>query len=123
MEPVGRTPLNLLTPASVPAACTLPTVEQPLRVSEFDVLFKHNLISIERVADLQLRMVLIGDDVEAAARDLCDRESECCSFFTFAIDRSGDEVTVDIGVPPAYRQVLTAIQIWATSSTGQAHRS
>ncbi|HEX8347318.1 MAG TPA: hypothetical protein VF657_21655 [Actinoplanes sp.] len=122
MNPAGRTQLSFTTIAAtppVPDGCTLPTAEQPLRVGEFDVLFRRNLIEVDRVADTRLRMVLTGDGVEAQARDLCDRESRCCSFFTFAVDRHGDAVTVDVTVPPARRQVLDAIQMWATSSMGQ----
>jgi hypothetical protein len=36
----------------VPEACTLPTVEQPLRVAEFDDLFATALRGIARPADL-----------------------------------------------------------------------
>jgi hypothetical protein len=42
----------------VPQACTLPTVEQPLRVAEFDGLFATALRGVDRVAPMMLRLVL-----------------------------------------------------------------
>ena len=122
MDPADRPLLQLMTPAAIPAVpdgCTLPTAEQPLRVGEFDVLFRHNLVEVRRIADTHLRMVLRGEGVEAQARDLCDRESRCCSFFAFTVTSSDDLVTVDISVPPSRRQVLNALQMWATSSMPQ----
>ena len=48
-------------------------------------------------------------DVEASARDLARRESECCSFFAFGFDTAGDDVVMRVGVPPEQVGVLDAI--------------
>lgn len=42
-------------------------------------------------------------------RDLTGRETECCSFFTFAITGTDDDLTLDISVPPARREILDAL--------------
>ena len=70
-----------------PEACTLPTSERPLRVAEFDDLFGLVLRS-ERVTEATRLDLCAAADVEAAARDLARRESECCSFFTSSSTRS-----------------------------------
>ncbi|PPK71438.1 hypothetical protein V5P93_003304 [Actinokineospora auranticolor] len=84
--------------AWVPRACALPTAEQPLRLAEFDALFTA-LRAVERPEPTRLRLVLDAS-VEAIARDLAARETECCSFFTFAFDRD-EHLSVDISIPSA----------------------
>ena len=65
----------------VPAACTLPTVERPLRLAEFDDLFTTAVRGQQRLSPTRLRWQL--DPVaEPTARDLTGRETDCCSFFT-----------------------------------------
>lgn len=49
----------------VPAACTLPTPEQPLRVAEFDALFAASSRRVERLTPTHLRLTLTpADDIE-----------------------------------------------------------
>ena len=86
-----------------PDACTLPTVERPLRVAEFDDLFTAVRRS-ERGLPTRLDLVL-PRDIEAAARDLARRESDCCSFFTFDFESVGDDAVMHIDVLDA---LLTA---------------
>lgn len=91
-----------------PDACTLPTTERPLRVAEFDDLFAH-VVRMQRPEPTRLDLVIVRD-VEAGARNLARRESECCSFFTFEFEQAGDDVVIHIGVPPQQVEVLDAIQ-------------
>ena len=91
-----------------PDACTLPTPERPLRGAEFDELFA-SVLRAERRRPTRLDLVL-PHDVEAPARDLARRESECCSFFTFDFDSVGDDVVMHIAVRPSQIEVLDAIQ-------------
>jgi hypothetical protein len=91
-----------------PDACTLPTSERPLRVAEFDDLFTF-VVRSERVAPQRLD-VMLRRIVEAAARDLARRESECCSFFTFEFETVGDDVVMHIAVPPEHVAVLDALE-------------
>jgi hypothetical protein len=94
--------------AWVPDACALPTAEQPLRVAEFGELLRTSVRSAERVSGTQLRLTL--DPVaEATARDLCARETECCSFFAFTFGRDGDDLLLDVTVPPQHVEVLDAL--------------
>jgi hypothetical protein len=96
--------------AWVPAACTLPTPEIPLRIAEFDGLFARSLLRVDRPEPTRLRMVLGGgDDVEAAARDLIARENDCCSFFDFSIARDGDRTLLGIRVPDGQVAVLDGL--------------
>ena len=92
----------------VPDACTLPTSERPLRVAEFDELFTF-VVQSERREPTQLDLVL-PRDIEAKARDLARRESQCCSFLTFEFDSAGGETVLHIGVPPEQVGVLDAIE-------------
>ncbi|MGH3677735.1 MAG: hypothetical protein ACRDU5_18770 [Mycobacterium sp.] len=91
-----------------PEACTLPTAERPVRVAEFDEFFAE-VLRFERPRPTRLELV-IPAEAEATARDLADRESQCCSFFTFGFEPAGDDVVMHIGVPPTQIAVLDAIE-------------
>jgi hypothetical protein len=95
-------------PAWAPEACTLPTVERPLRVAEFDHLFATVLRRQQRLSPTALRWHL-DPAAETVARDLTGRESACCSFFTFTFDREGDELRLDVRVPAGHIPVLDAL--------------
>jgi hypothetical protein len=95
----------------VPEACTLPTVEQPLRVAEFDELFASAVQPVERVDPTGLRIRLPADAVTAAtARDLIARETACCSFFAFELRASSGGTELVVRVPPSQVAVLDAMQ-------------
>ena len=91
-----------------PAACTLPTVERPLRVAEFDALFRTAARRIERLSPVHGRVTL-DRDAEATARDLAARETSCCSFFDFAFTQSKEGLVMDVTVPPTQAEVLEAL--------------
>jgi hypothetical protein len=97
-----------------PDACTLPTAERPLRVAEFNDLFTF-VVRAERQEPQRLDLVL-RRIVEAPARDLARRESECCSFFTFEFESAGDDLVMHIAVPPEHVEVLDALEARATAS-------
>jgi hypothetical protein len=96
-----------------PDACTLPTAERPLRVAEFDDLFTF-VVRAQRRVPTRLDLVL-PRDIEATARDLARRESECCSFFTFGFEAVGDDVVMHIAVPPEHVEVLDALEARAAA--------
>ncbi|MET7708068.1 hypothetical protein [Micromonospora sp. NPDC005413] len=113
---------HVTTDASwVPAACTLPTAEQPLRLAEFDQFFRDAVRGVERLSARHLRLQLGGaQQVEETARDLTARESSCCSFFAFDIARPGPQsLTLDVRVAAAHVDVLEALAERATSARGQ----
>ena len=89
-------------------ACTLPTAERPLRVAEFDELF--TFVSRAERRGPRLLDLVLPRDVESDARNLADRESECCSFFTFEFEGAGNDVVMHISVPPEQIEVLDAIE-------------
>ncbi|MER7891535.1 hypothetical protein ABTX15_17080 [Micromonospora sp. NPDC094482] len=98
----------------VPPACTLPTAERPVRLSEFDDLFTFALREQRRLAPTRLRWWL--DPAEGpTARDLADRESSCCAFFSFTVRPVEGAVQVDVAVPAAYVDVLDALAARALS--------
>lgn len=96
--------------AWVPQSCTLPTEERPLRVAEWDALFSERLASPSRPEPLRLRVDLAGGPgVEERARALVERESGCCSFFTFTTTPGEDMIGLDIAVDAAHEVVLDAL--------------
>ena len=82
-----------------------------MRAAEFDRLFAETLTRQERVSATALRLWLSGgEDVTSWMRDLAARETECCSFFQFAVSADGAGTTVvDVAVPAAYVGVLDAL--------------
>jgi len=90
-------------------ACTLPTVERPLRLAEFDELFRESVVAVAR-EDLTTRLTLAGSPGLAdRVADLAARESGCCSFFTFALDGDDAGLRLDIAVLAAYAAILDAL--------------
>lgn len=92
----------------VPDSCSLPTVEQPLRVAEFDQLFGESAIRSVRVSPTRLEVVL-APEAEIAARDLAGREVACCSFFGFEFASTGPEVVMTVEVPESRIAVLDVL--------------
>ncbi|MFG2445367.1 hypothetical protein ACGFQG_21090 [Nocardia fluminea] len=101
----------------VPDACTLPTVEQPIRVAEFDRFFADSVHGTTRHAPTRLDLHLAAD-AEAVGRDLASRESSCCSFFTFDFDTTYAGLVMQIGVPAAYVEVLDAFAARVQAANG-----
>ena len=103
----------------VPEACTLPTVERPLRREEFDGLFASALTAQERPSPTVLRWTL-DPTVEPTVRELTQREIACCSFFSFDFTVAGDSLRVDVLVPPAQIKVLDALAARAAAGMAAA---
>jgi hypothetical protein len=82
-------------------------------MGEFDELFA--FVSHAERRGPQLLDLVLPRDVESDARNLADRESECCSFFTFEFKQAGDDVVMHIGVPPEQIEVLDAIEACAAT--------
>jgi hypothetical protein len=100
------------SPTWVPVdACTLPTVGQPVRVAEFDELFAERLTATQHPAPTSARFVLAGQrEVSARAQELADRETGCCSFFTFDVTVTGpSSFEIAVTVPHGRADVLAAL--------------
>jgi hypothetical protein len=105
--------------AWAPSACTLPTVDRPLRIAEFDELFAGALRGLDRYQATGLRMDLEPTpEVAARAVALVVREAECCSFFTFALVATCGAVRLDITVPATQAGVLDALRFRAAAAAG-----
>ncbi|GAB3849332.1 hypothetical protein ACFPIJ_36450 [Dactylosporangium cerinum] len=112
---------------AIPDACTLPTVERPLRLAEFDDLFATAVRQVDVVSPTHARMRLTGPaGLEATVRDLTAREAACCSFFTFTFSvtpaEDGTAVTLDVQVPSPYADVLASLAGWAGVSVLPSRR-
>jgi hypothetical protein len=94
----------------VPDACTLPTLEQPLRREEFDDLFAQDVIRIDHVSTQQFRLELrAGPVVAARAATLAAKETGCCSFFTFQLTLSDGQISMTVSAEGAHEPVLAAL--------------
>jgi len=92
------------------SSCTLPAADLPGRLAEFDAAFAAGLRHAEVVSPTHARLVFTADRAQAEAlAGLLDRESQCCSFFTFDQRAQGDLVTVDVTVPPGHAETLAAL--------------
>lgn len=103
----------------VPAACALPTAEQPLRRREFDDLFARDVLSVEQLSPLQLSLELRPDaEVAARAAGLATKETGCCSFFTFGLTITGGTVSMTVSTGQEHRAVLAALGARAQVKVG-----
>ena len=91
-----------------PSSCTLPTIERPLREKEFEDLFASSLRRAVRTSPTDAELVLNAQSI-TDARDLAQRETSCCSFFSFEIREAGEEAVMSITVPSAHTAVLDAL--------------
>ena len=90
-------------------ACTMPTAERPLRLAEFDALFAESVRSVSYEGD-HVRMHLSGSaGLRDRVRDLAERETACCSFFTFVVDGESDDLLMEVSVPPERRDILKGL--------------
>lgn len=95
-------------------ACTMPTTERPLRLAEFDRLFARHVQRVDREMPGHVRLHLTGvPGVRDTVEDLTERESSCCSFFTFTLSEGDQDLTLDITVPAARQDILDALAIRA----------
>ena len=102
----------------MPDVCSLPTVERPVRLAEFDALFASALRGQERLSPTRLRWRL-DPAAEESARALTARESRCCTFFTFTFFLASrtdpgphpddGALVLEVAVPDGQVEVLSAL--------------
>ena len=84
-----------------------------MRLAEFDDLFATSAREVSR-SPRRLRIHLVGEPgLVERVRDLAERETQCCSFFTFLIEGTDQDLTLDVSVPHARRGLLDALAIRA----------
>jgi hypothetical protein len=98
-----------------PAACSLPLVDQPARVAEWDVLFTEGVCEVSPVAGGVRFVVDRGAVSPAAVADLVDRESQCCSFFSFRLAIGDQTLTLDVTSDAEHRGVVDALSARAVA--------
>jgi hypothetical protein len=88
-----------------PIACTLPADEVPGRLALIDALAADALL--ERVPIPRGVRLRFRAGAEPRVRELATLESRCCALLTFAVERSGDAVVLDVtGAPGAATRQL-----------------
>ncbi|WP_405177900.1 hypothetical protein OG225_27185 [Nocardia sp. NBC_01377] len=107
------------------SACTLPTVQRPTRLAEFDAFFADSVRTARRADSTRLELTLTDAfDAESVGRDLAARESTCCSFFTFTFtfEDTPAGTVMRIEAPVAYVEVLDALTERARAAVAGAGR-
>lgn len=104
----------------VPTSCTLPTEQHPVREAEFEALFAA-ASRTERVTDRHLRVSFPGRaGLAEQVQELTARESQCCSFFDFAVSTPtplGALVVLDVRVPAGQVAVLDGLAQLSSAGT------
>lgn len=95
-------------------ACRLPTAERPFRLAELDALFADAVRRVERDGELVHLRMTGPAGLRERVRDLADRESRCCSFFTFDLAGDDADLVLTVGVPAERRAILDALADRAT---------
>jgi hypothetical protein len=110
---------NLFVKDDWVASCTLPTVEQPLRLAEFDGLFVEGVTGVDQISPLHLRLQLRADPaVVARAASLAVKETACCSFFAFDLSITQSSAAMTISTEPTHQTMLNALGARARSKLG-----
>ena len=91
-----------------PESCTLPTVDEPLRVAAFTALFRDHLKRVQRPAPTVAELTLDAESLDRA-RELATLETSCCSFFSFDVLAGNERVLMTIAVSPMHAPVLDAL--------------
>lgn len=99
-------------------SCTLPTVEQPIRVAAFDELFADALLAVDRVEATTVDLTL-KESAHDRAAELAELETACCSFFRFDLAPAHDGlVRFRVRVPAARVAVLEGFAARAATVAG-----
>lgn len=110
---------DLLADDWVPASCTLPTVEQPLRRKEFDEFFAEDVLSIRQISPLEVHFELRAEpEVAARAASLATKETGCCSFLRFDLTMTDGKVGMGVATESPHETVLAALVARAEAKGG-----
>lgn len=108
--------------------CTLPAPAQPLRLMEFDELFRSQVRPPRRIDPHRVEFTIANAEGRyAQMADLVACETACCPFFEFTIseDPHGaageDHLVLRVGVPASRVDVLEALTDRAVAATRRAN--
>ena len=108
--------------------CTLPAPAQPLRLMEFDELFRSQVRPPRRIDAARVEFTLANaEGLHAQRADLVARETACCPFFEFTISEhphggaGEDHLVLRVGVPASRVDILEALTDRAVAVTGRAN--
>jgi hypothetical protein len=108
--------------------CTLPAAALPVRLMEFDGVFRRQVSVPRRIGPHRVEFTFASaDGLYAQVSDLVARESACCSFLEFTIDQRSqssieDQLVLRVGVPKRYGDVLEALMDRAVAAIDTAGR-
>jgi hypothetical protein len=91
------------------AGCTLEPSAMPARAEAFERLFARALLRREASPGRLVWTLRGSDEILAEARALAAAESECCSFFTFELERQGEQLRWSVTVPPGREDTLALL--------------
>ena len=90
----------------IPIACTLSASDARSQLSEWQGILSHSVDNSERVSPNRLQLRFSADaDIESVI-NLAQRESACCTFFSFSIEIATDHLLLIIEVPNEAVQIL-----------------
>lgn len=93
-----------------PDACTLTAAQRPLRLAEFDDVFRTSVLSVTRPSPGLARLKLVASpELAATVASLAVRETDCCSFFTFTLSATGGVLSLEIAAPPERAEIVEAL--------------
>jgi hypothetical protein len=92
----------------VPIACTLSASDQVVRADEWHQL---KLKAITRgLTDQGARLTFVPGSVTATeVADLVDRETKCCSFFSFTLEVTAQQLVLTIAAPDDSVEVVASL--------------
>ena len=92
------------------ASCSLADHEVAQRNAEFADVVERGLHHRERPSDCTVRLVFANrDGLDDDIHELARRESQCCGFFSFHIDVTGDDIVLQVDAPPEKVAYLDAL--------------
>ncbi len=96
---------------AVPIACTIGRGEIPDRIELIERL-RTNIRRLERTEHGLVLHFPNRDDVAADVRRFAVDEKQCCQFWGFAVEPTGDDLTLRWDAPPAASGLLTRIEAY-----------
>lgn len=92
------------------ASCSLTEQDAAQRNAEFADVVERGLRRRERPSHSTVRLVFHNrNGMEDDIRELADREAQCCGFFSFHLQVTGDDILLHVSAPPekvAYLHML-----------------